>query len=491
MAEKIEGPLAESPSRGDLIITDRKKQFWLVVSVAFTSFMSRVDAYILNIALPTISNHFNINTAAASRLVLIYLLFLTSTLLLFGKVSDLIGSKRLFISGYACFILGSLLCGLAPNLSWMLVFRGVQGLGGAMLGISAFTIIPKFLPPKIIGWAFGVFATFSALGISLGAPLGGFLTGYLSWRWVFWVNVPVGILAIVVAWLVIPKEPFEKSRHPFDWLGSLTSFIGLSALVYALNMGKKLGWASPPILTAFLVAAGFLTFLIWWEKRHRDPIIELKYFSDSEFVYIMLAASLAFMFNSATTFLMPFYLQDAQGFSPQKAGLVFLIYSLVYMIVSPNAGRLSDKISPRKLCIFGTLNCGLSCLLFSFTLSRAGLLPVLIFLVWQGIGFASFVAPNNHQMMSLAPQGQEGVFSGAFRVLTSLSLIVGVAVFETIFSYGLPSGITSLGASGLSSKMLYGAFSRVYFWGGVVFLLSMAISALAVKRLRTPEPQDD
>jgi len=489
MNGRVEVPHKTPPAWGDLIITDRRKQFWLVLSVAFTSFMSRVDAYILNIALPTISHYFNINTAAASRLVLVYLLFLTSTLLLFGKVSDLIGSKRLFISGYALFSAGSLLCGFAPDLTWMLVFRGVQGLGGAMLGISAFTIIPKFLPPKIIGWAFGIFATFSALGISLGAPLGGFITGYLSWRWVFWVNVPVGAAAIVVAYLVIPKEPAVKSRLPFDWLGSLGSFVGLSALVYALNMGKKLGWSSMPIAGSFFASILLLTFLVWWEKRHRDPIVELSYFADREFLYTMLAAFLAFMFNSANTFLMPFYLQVDRGLSPQKAGLIFLIYSLVYMVVSPWSGKLSDKILPRKLCIFGMLNSGLACLLFAFTLGYAGLIPVIIYLIWQAAGFGTFVSPNNHQMMSLAPAGQEGVFSGSFRVLTSLSLIVGVAVFETVFSYGLPSGITSLSAAKLPLSVLNGAFRNVYLLGGLVYLLSMVVSALAVKRLGEEKPR--
>ena len=219
----------------------------IVISVAFSSFLVRLNNYMVNISLPTITRSFGVTSSDASRIISSYLLIITTTLLLFGKLGDRIGLKRVFISGYVIFTVGSLMCGLSHDIDMLIGSRFVQGIGSAMLLAVSFAIISHFLPEGNTGWAFGITSTASALGVATGAPVGGIITGYLSWNWAFFINVPVGIVAVIVAMKYIPgTKPGSSSapereggRKGFDFLGAILSFTKLKLLIYNLNNDNK------------------------------------------------------------------------------------------------------------------------------------------------------------------------------------------------------------------------------------------------------------
>ncbi len=445
-----------------------KRYTWIVISVAFASFMARLNNYTVNISLPTIAQFFGVSTGEVSRVVMAYLLIITSTLLLFGRLGDRIGLKKLFVAGHMIFVIGSLLCGMSQSIHALVGFRCLQGVGGAMLLATGFAIISKFIPADLLGWAFGITSTSSALGIATGAPVGGLITGYLSWHWVFFVNIPVGIAAIFTAVRMIPDDSPVKAleaqkRHQelFDIPGAIFSFVGLVALLYAMNMGKRLGWASPVILLSGAVAVVFLTVFIIWEKRCPAPLLKLSFFRNPAFTFALLATLTAFMFITGNAFLLPFYLQIIKRLSVVQTGLVLLIYSLIYVFLSSPAGRLADRVNPTSLCTIAMISAAICTFTFSWTLPWQGLAPVIGFLVWLSLSYVIFFSPNNTQVMRLAPPGSQGIASGLFNTVSNLGMVFGVGAFEVIYSASTPAITRGLDAPAatLPREMLTGVRS--------------------------------
>lgn len=483
---------------------DVKRYFLIVLSVAFASFMVRLNNYTVNVSLPAIAEHFNVGTGQASRIVMSYLLIITSTLLLFGKLGDRTGLKKIFLCGYVIFVIGSLLCGFSDGIYTLIGSRVVQGIGGSMLLATSFAIISRFLPSDRTGWAFGITSTASALGVATGAPLGGIITGYLSWHWIFFINVPVGIVAILVAGRQIPKEPgpshassekqgAEKTgphrKERFDLLGALLSFFGLSVLLYGFNMGKEFGWASPAIILCFTVSAMLLSLLILREKRFSSPLLDLAIFKNTGFTLALCATFMAYLLISGNAFIMPFYLKMTKGLNPQQIGMVLLVYSLIYVFMSSYAGRLADRVDPVRLCTIAMFFAAINTFVFSYTLSFQGLLFSLLFLVWMALSFVFFFSPNNKQVMSYAPSNMHGIASGMFNTTTNLSMVIGVAIFEAAFSQfsgGASTKGIAMEPSGLQQAVLLKGFSAAYVLGGLVCAGAFIFSLLVRRRRRSP-----
>lgn len=468
-----------------------KQYFWIVISVAFASFMARLNNYTVNISLPTIAQFFGVSTGEVSRVVMSYLLIITSTLLLFGRLGDRIGLKKLFVAGYIIFVIGSLLCGMSRSINVLVGFRCIQGLGAAMLLATSFAIVSKFIPSDRLGWAFGITSTSSALGVATGAPVGGLITGYLSWHWVFFLNIPVGIVAIFIALRMIPDDSPLKSldaqkrqKELFDTPGAIFSFVGLVALLFAMNMGKKLGWASPVILLSIAAAVVFLSAFIIREKRCPAPLLELSFFRNPAFTFALLATFTAFMLIAGNAFLLPFYLQIIKGLSVAQTGMVLLTYSLVYVFLSSPAGRLADKVNPTSLCTIAMISAAVCTFTFSWTLPLQGLAPAFGFLVWLGLSYVIFFSPNNTQVMRLAPPGSQGVASGLFNTVTNLGMVFGVGAFEVIFSASTPAIMRGIDApvATLPREMLTGGFQNAYIFGGILCVAGMIFSLLTRRK---------
>ena len=463
---------------------DNRRYLLIVVSVAFSAFMSGLNNYIVTVSLPTIANYFNTGTGEISRVVLAYLLTLTSSLLLFGQLGDRIGLKKIFITGYTVFTAGSLLCGLSSGINMLVGFRLLQGLGAAMLSSSGFAIIAKYLPPDRTGRSYGIVSASVALGITTGAPLGGIITGYLTWQWIFFVNVPIGAAAVIIAGKCIPGDPARedlrgKEKKSFDLPGAALSFFGLATLLYSINVGKTAGWASPTIIISFALAIGLLAFFAVREATCACPLLDFGIFRNRTLSFALLATSMVFMWVAANTFLLPFYLEIIKHQSIQQTSMVLFLYALVHVIFSPQVGRLADRVRPGKLCAIGLASACSSSFFFSYALRLDGMAYVLVFAVWIAASYVFFFAPNSKQIMRLAPSGSHGSASGILNTTSFLSMTFGVAIFENIFSRGfhdfLPTGV-SLFRAGIPVPLLIKGFSTAYAFGGVACLAAFCFS---------------
>ena len=471
--------------------------FLIVISVAFSSFLVRLNNYMVNISLPTIARSFSGTSGQASLIVSSYLLIITTTLLLFGKLGDRIGLKRIFISGYVIFTLGSLMCGLSNSIEMIIGARFIQGIGSSMLLAVSFAIISHFLPAGRTGWAFGITSTASALGVATGAPIGGIVTGYLSWNWAFFINVPVCVVATIVAIKYIPDTGHVKKEQGqgFDSMGVVLSFAGLGLFVYGLNNVDEHGWFAPIVIGCLALAFVIICVFVFWEKRHRNPLLDLGLFLNPRYTFALVATFLAYMLISGNAFLMPFYLQMVKGLSAQAAGMMLLVYSIIFVILSPVAGRLSDRVSPSLLCSISMASATVCVAFFSFTLHWEGLTVAFVYLIWLALSLVLFFSPNNNQIMQYAPPNKKGVSSGLFNTTTNLGMVVGVTVIEAVFaaaaSPGGPGGTASKTIlKNLTVDMALSGFNHAYLAGALCCMLALVFSLLGKTKVQGPGDGD-
>lgn len=466
----------------EVISASPTQQRWIVISVTFASFLVVLDTYIVNVSLPSIAHFFNVSTSDVVRVVVAYLLIITSSLPLLGKLGDKFGFKRLLTFGFCIFTVGSFLCGISPTLNILIICRCIQGIGGAILYAIGTALIPRYLPENRRGRAFGIIATAAGLGMSLGAPVGGFITQWLSWHWIFLINVPAGIAAVFVVLHAIPGKDTPPAGHhktsSFDFAGAVLSLLGLLALVYALNRGQEASWLSPTVISLFSISAILLAAFFIWEKRCADPLIDLTLFKIKGFRYAALAGN---------NFLLPFYLIYIKGLSMSTTGLVIMIYSVVYMIASPLMGRLSDKIHPAVLFSSGMASAMLAFIFFAFILKLPGLLPVIVFIIWLALSLSAFIAPNNNEIMNTAPVDKQGISSAVYRTLQNLGMVLGVSLLETIFSQYIPVNemTNSLSRSAVSQDVLFQGFQSAYLAGAVICGAGLVLSVLAKAKKET------
>jgi len=473
-----------------MIVIDPAKQRWIIYSIAFAAFMVMLDNYIVNISLPTISKSFNVGIDGVSWIVIVYLLILTSAIPFFGKLGDRVGLIKLFIAGYIVFVSGSLLCGISPSLYMLIFSRFLQALGGAVLYTVPSAIITRFLPPEKRGYSFGILATAAAVGFAMGSPLGGLITANFGWPWVFLINIPIGLIAIIIVLRKFPQEQeIARVHEKFDIPGVFYCFFWLITLMFSLNMGRKFGWTSPLIVVSFLMSIVFLFLFIRQEHYFKFPLLDLKLFRIKGFTYPNLANFFVFMAANGTNFVLPFYLMYALEISSEKAGLVLMAFPLINMIVGPFAGKASDKkISSRLLCIIGASISLIATVIFPLTMYFQGLWPVITFLFITGFSLGLFLPPNNNQIMSSAPKDSPGVASGILRTLTNFGSVIGVAIFEIIFSFFFVEKNSALGnqaktLSGFSPESIVTGLHYVIIFAAVLYGLALLFSVLTPKRM--------
>lgn len=452
----------------------------VVFIVSLGAFMGALDVTIVNIALPTISRYFDVGTATVSWVVLVYLLVLSSFLLTFGRIGDRRGFRAVYLTGFVVFVAGSLLCSVSWSIQTLIVFRIIQATGAAMLTAIGPAMVTASLPEEVRGRSLGYVATFAALGVALGPAVGGFLTAWGSWRWIFFVNVPVGILATALGIRVLPRLRPRPRPGPFDRAGAVLVFVVLASLVLALNSGEQAGWLSPPILAAFGCAAIAAVLLVVRERSHPDPIVDPAFFRSRHFVLANIAAFLVMVVYTGAIFLLPFYLELVEGFGTGTAGVILMVPSLVMMGAGPVAGALSDRAGVRPVCVAATLLCTGAFFLLSGLHAGSGLPFLLGSLALMGAGVGAFIPPNSSLILGWSPAGSRGGASSMMMTVRDMGSVFGIAVFQLVFV----AALTGTGGSpaSLDPAALVPGFTAAFLAGALLALGAVAASLVARSR---------
>ena len=398
-----------------------------MATVAMGILLATIDGSIVNVALPTLMDSFSADFASVQWVVLAYLLTLATLLLSMGRLADIIGKKRVYATGFVVFTAASALCGLAPSINWLVGARVIQAAGAAMILALGPAIVTEIFPPNERGRALGITGTMVSLGVILGPTIGGLLIQHLSWHWIFFVNLPIGIIGTLLALRFVPARR-PAGGQKFDFGGALTIFFGLLALLLALSLGQRWGFSDPRVLALLAVFAVMAASFVFIERRVAQPMVDLRLFRNRLFSVNLLTGFITFVAMSGTTLLMPFYLQGILGYHTQQIGLPMATVPIAMGIVAPFAGSLSDRIGTRPMTVVG-----LSVLLAGFlAISTLGLTTtaagyILRFLP-VGLGLGIFQSPNNSAIMGAAPRDRLGVVSGMLALTRTVGQTTGIAL---------------------------------------------------------------
>jgi EmrB/QacA subfamily drug resistance transporter len=432
------GLIKERPPIGAL--ARRPYYRWLVVgTVCIGAFMGQVDASIAQLVLPVLEHDFRQPLSAISWVAVAYTLTLAVLLPIFGRLADLYGRKMLYTTGFLLFILGSGLCGAASDLPFLVGFRVFQAVGAALLQTNSIAIVVTAAGERYRGRAIGLQAAAQAVGLSAGPAIGGLLIHALSWRWVFWINVPFGLLGAVLGWLVLPPTAVPAGERHFDWAGALFLAPALTALILLINQGQEWGALSAAFVCCALAPALLLPLFVWWERRQRAPLIDPGLFRRPAFRAGNLAGLFSYAMLFGMFFLMPFVFERAYHEGPLAAGLRLVVIPAALGLLSPVSGALYDRAGPRRLTVTGmALSLGAFVLLaFTMTGTARSLPPIMAALALFGAGQGLFTPPNNSSVMAAAPAERVGQAGGILNVTRSFGTSLGVAAAAAVLAWRL------------------------------------------------------
>ena len=423
------------------IFDPENRKWWTLGAVAFGLFMIMLDNTIVNVALPSIQSDLNIGISELEWVFNGYALTFGVLMLTGGKLADLLGRRRIFIVGLVIFTVASLFCGLATSAGWLIGARVLQGAGSALMNPATLSIITATFPPRQRGMAIGIWAGVSAMALAIGPLVGGLITEHWSWNWIFFINVPIGILAIIVTRLVVDESRDTSAEQRLDLPGLLSSGIALFALPYGLIEANTYGWSSPRILGLFAVAAiGFAAFILL-EMHQRAPMLDLSLFKNGTFAganSVMLLVGLAmfgvFFYNSL-------FIQNILGWSAVQTGASFLPMTVLIILVAPFAGKYSDRVGSRWLMGGGMILLATSLLIFSRLNETSNFWDVLPGLLVGGFGMAIVMTPTTAAAMGSVPIDKAGVGSAVLNSMRQVGGALGIAVMGAIiaaYATGVP-----------------------------------------------------
>ncbi|MFJ6696096.1 MFS transporter [Streptomyces sp. NPDC091272] len=425
--------------------TRRTGTTWTLVVTSVAGFMAALDNLVVTTALPSIRGDLGGDLADLQWTVNAYTLTFAVLLMFGAALGDRFGRRRLFVTGLGIFTAASAAAALAPGIDSLIAARAIQGVGAAVMMPLTLTLLTAAVPAARRGAALGIFSAVTGLAVASGPLIGGTLTEHLSWHWIFWLNVPVGLLLLPLAVLRL-KESYAPNAR-LDARGTLLVSGGLFGVVYALVNGREDGWTSAPVLAGLLVGAALLGGFVHHGFRHPNPMLPMRLFRDRGFLGINAAGLLMFLGMFGAIFLLSQFLQSVLGYSPTEAGLRMLPWTGMPLLVAPFAGILSDRIGGRPVVVAGLALQAVGLALFALVIgpdvSYAAQLPGLVV---GGVGMALYFAPASSVVMASVRPAEQGIASGANNALREVGGALGVAVLGAVFSaqggYGSPAAFT-------------------------------------------------
>ncbi|MFP5257862.1 MAG: MFS transporter [Acidobacteriota bacterium] len=404
-----------------------------MLGVNIMVFMATLDMSIVNVALPTLTDTLHTDFATIQWVILSYVLVIASLLLLISRLGDMRDKKRIFFSGLIIFIFASLCCGLSPSVYWLIGFRALQGIGAAMSQSLGMAIVTQIAPPSSRGRALGFIGGTVAMGLMIGPPLGGVLIGLAGWRSMFLLNVPIGLVAMVVVRRYMPSLPPARTDERFDVPGALLACLSLASYCLGMTFMQRNGPSDPTALGLLGVSAAGLAAFVAVERKSPAPMLDLSLFSNP-LVSLSLGMSVLVFITGASGFIMPFFLQSGQGHTVTQVGLLLMILPASMAITAPVSGSLADRYGARGISLVGLIILLGGCLALGTLTEHTPWWGYLLRSMPVGLGIGIFQAPNNSTIMGQMPPHRLGVGSGLANYARVFGQSTGLPLVATIFS---------------------------------------------------------
>ncbi len=453
------------------LVTPENKKWWTLAAVSVGLFVIMLDNTVVNVALPSMRRSLHMSLSELEWVVAGYALTFAAFMLTGGKLADYLGRRLIFMVGLAIFTGASLACGLAPNGGFLIGARVVQGLGGALMNPATLSIITATFPPRERGKAIGIWAGVSALALAIGPLVGGLLTEHVNWNWIFFVNVPIGVVGLLAIPVFIDESRDTSHEQRLDLPGLVASAIGLFSLTYAFVEANNYGWSSPRIIGAFVVAALALVAFVLLERHQRVPMLDLSLFRNRTFGGANLAMLFVGLAMFGTFFFVSLYMQNVLSYSPVQAGASFLPMTLLVILLAPRTGALADRFGSRWLVGGGMSLLAVMLFYYSQLGAHESFWMLLPGMLLGGAGMASTMTPVTAAAMSAVAVDKAGV---------------GSAVLNSSRQVGGSLGIAVMGAIVASKAEYLTGFHEALRVGSVLCLAGAAVSVIAIRKIEHP-----
>jgi len=412
---------------------DYSKKWHVLAAVGMGVFLATIDGSIVNVSLPTMEKSFQTDFALVQWVVLAYLLTVTTLMLGIGRLADIYGKKPIYTTGFIVFTIGSALCGLAPSIFTLIGFRVLQAVGAAMVMALGMAIVTEAFPGSERGRALGISGTIVSVGIAIGPTLGGFIVQNLSWHWIFFVNLPIGVIGIYMVTRYVPNfRPPGGQR--FDFRGALALCACLLSLLVGLTLGQRVGFGAAIVLLLIGLFLVFLAVFISLELRIEQPMIDLRLFLNNLFSVSLATGFIIFICLSGSLLLMPFYIQNVLGYDPQRTGLLMATVPVALGIIAPISGSLSDRFGSRPITVAGLVVLTAGFLAVSSLNAETTTFGYVLRFLPVGLGMGIFQSPNNSAIMGAAPRDRLGIASGMLAVTRTLGQTTGIATLGALWA---------------------------------------------------------
>jgi EmrB/QacA subfamily drug resistance transporter len=418
------------------------ERFWQLnlALISVGALVSSLAVSSINVVLARMAVDLHTGTGAASASVIVYLLVLSGLFLFFGKLGDVWGYRRVFLAGMVVFSLGSLLCSLADTVNGLILFRMVQAAGAAMVSSIGPAFVTRHIPADWQGRGFAYVSGAAVLGLIVGPTVGAAVAGLLSWHWIFFLNVPIGVAVVLAGWFTLPVNQDTAAGRKFDLIGACLFSLASVTLVLAISSVHVFRITSLITVSMALSTFAFWTLAIVYESATEDPAFEISLFKNRHFTHANISYLLLKMVFNGPVFLFPFYLHLVLGWSYELTGLVIIVPGVTMLLTCPGVGTLTDRFSARTLCVIGALGAAAVYLFFAGFTAGIPVIPVILALIVLGLARGVFLVPNTKLILAHSPAGMKGAASGIMKALGNTGIILGIVIFQIAFSETLLAG---------------------------------------------------
>jgi len=466
------------------ILAPENRKWWTLAALSFALFMIMLDNTVVNVALPSIQRDLGIGISELEWIVTAYALSFAVFLLTGGKLADRYGRRRVFLIGLTTFTFSSLACGLAGSAGLLIGARAVQGVGAALMMPATLSIISAVFPARERGAAIGIWAGVSAMALAIGPLIGGVLTEKVNWNWIFYINVPVGILGIVAAFVLVPESRDMSAVQRLDLPGLITSAIAVFALTYALIEANTYGWTSARILGLFALFAVALLAFILLERHQRAPMLDLSLFKNGTFAGANTVALMVSLAMFGVFFFISLFMQNILHYSAIKAGATFLPMTILIILVAPLAGAMSDRLGSRWLMSGGMTLVAGSLVIFAQLDQSSGFWNILPGLLIGGVGMAMTMSPMTSATLSAVSVDKAGVASGVLNTFRQVGGSLGIAIGGAILASYVSVPPQS---PQFADEFVNGLHHSLYTSAGIAFAAAL-VAAVTIRKQHAPAP---